>query len=81
MSSEQLKIVKVEGAPFIRDVASMGLSNVDINSKNEYYSKVRLLKTQKDEINTIKSEVNSIKTDMQDIKQLLTQILGKGTNG
>ena len=81
MSFDQIKVVKVEGAPFVRDVASMGLSNVDTNSRNEYYSKLALLKTQKNEINTIKSEIDSIKSDVQDIKQLLRQLLGKGTNG
>jgi hypothetical protein len=81
MNLDQIRVVKVEGAPYVRDVASMGLSNVDTNSRNEYYSKVALLKTQKNEINTIKSEVDAIKSDMQDIKQLLRQLLDKGTNG
>jgi cell shape-determining protein MreC len=59
----------------------MGLSNIDVASKNEYYAKLNLIKTQKEEINTIRSEVVSIKNDMQQIKELLGQLLGKGTNG
>jgi hypothetical protein len=78
---DNIESVKIEGAPFIRDVKSMGLSNIDVASKNEYYAKLNLIKTQKEEINTIRSEVVSIKNDMQQIKELLGQLLGKGTNG
>jgi hypothetical protein len=80
MNIDQLKVVKIEGAPFLRDVASMGLSNVDINSKNEYYAKVKMLKTQKEEINNIQSEVISIKNDMCEIKELLGKLISKGSN-
>lgn len=73
--------VKVEGTHFIRELGSMGLSNVDVNAKNEYYSKVRMLKTQKNEINTIKAEITSVKNDVTDIKELLKQLIGKGNNG
>lgn len=72
-----LESVKVEGTPFIRDIKSMGLSNLDSNARNEYYTKVELLKRQKSEINTIKQEIGSMKSDMQDIKELLSQLLGK----
>lgn len=73
--------VKVEGTAFVRDTKSMGLSNTDFSAKNEYYLKARLLKTQKDEINTIKSDVNSLRSDIQDIKSLLEQLMDKGRNG
>lgn len=69
--------VKVEGTNFIRDVKSMGLSNLDLTSRNEYFSKVEMMKRQKSEINTIKEEVGSMKSDIQDIKNLLSQLLGK----
>lgn len=75
-----IETVRIKDAPFMRDIKSMGLSNVDMASKNEYLSKVRMMKTQKDEINTIKSEVNSIKKDMSEIKELLGQLLSKGSN-
>ena len=55
--------------------------NTDETSKNEYIAKVRMIKTQKDEINNVKSEVSDIKSEMQEIKQLLVQLLGKGSNG
>lgn len=73
--------VKVEGTSFLRDTKSMGLSNVDFSAKNEYHLKVKLLKTQKEEINTIKSDVNSLKSDIKDIKSLLEQLMDKGRNG
>lgn len=73
--------VRVKDAPFVRDVKSMGLSNVNTAERNEYYAKVRMMKIQKDEINTIKSEVNSIKKDMSEIKELLGQLISKGSNG
>lgn len=69
--------VKVEGTAFVRDIKSMGLSNLDMTAKNEYFSKVELLKRQKSEINTIKEEVASMKDDILEIKSLLSQLLGK----
>jgi len=74
-------LVKVTGTQFIRDTKSMALINTDDASKNEYYSKARMLKTQKDEINTVKSEIKSIKDDMNDIKELMLKLLEKGQNG
>lgn len=73
--------VKVEGTSFIREVSSMGLSNLDNNAREEYYAKVRLLKTQKQEINSIKCELSDVKNDITEIKQMLAQLIGKGTNG
>jgi hypothetical protein len=77
----QIETVKVEGTNFVRELKSMGLSNLDTFSKNDYYSKVRMMKSQKDEINNIRKDVISLRTDMQDIKSLLEQLLNKGTNG
>lgn len=73
--------VKVEGTSFVRDIKSMGLSNLDLNSRNEYYSKVEMLKRQKSEINTLREEVGSLKNDLQEIKTLMSQLLGTKING
>lgn len=73
--------VKVTGTNFIRDTESMALMNTDEVAKNEYLSKVKLLKTQKDEINTVKAEIANIKEDMGEIKQLMLQLLDKNKNG
>jgi hypothetical protein len=73
--------VKVTGTNFIRDTESMALMNTDDMAKNEYLSKVRMLKTQKDEINTVKAEIANIKEDMGEIKQLMLQLLDKNKNG
>jgi len=64
-------LVKVEGTTFVRDTNTMALMNTNTAEKNEYQTKVRMLKTQKDEINTVKKEIDSIKQDMRDIKELL----------
>jgi cell shape-determining protein MreC len=70
-------LVKIEGTHLVREVSSMGLSNLDQVSKNDYYSKVQMLKTQKHEINNMKSELYSLKEDLKEIKQLLTQLIKK----
>jgi hypothetical protein len=74
-------LVKVTGTQYVRDTESMALINTDNEAKNEYLAKVRLLKTQKDEINTVKEEIASIKDDMSEIKQLMLQLLDKNKNG
>jgi hypothetical protein len=74
-------LVKVTGTNYVRDTESMALMNTDDAAKNEYLSKVRLLKTQKDEINTVKEEIAGLKDDMGEIKQLMLQLLDKNKNG
>ena len=59
----------------IRDTNSMALINTDNTERNEYYSKVRMLKTQKEEINNVKEEMANIKGDVAEIKQLLMKLL------
>lgn len=81
MSTKKAHNVKVEGTNFVRDTSTMGLSNRDFTAKNEYLMKVKLLKTQKEEINNLKSEIVSIKDDVSEIKNLLIKLLGKETNG
>lgn len=71
-------LVKVNNSTFVRDTNSMALIDTDMASKNEYLAKVRMLKTQKEEINKVKSEIADVKDDLQVIKQLMTQLLNKG---
>lgn len=68
-------LVKIEGANFVRDIKTMQLSSTDYTERNEYHLKVRLLKTQKQEINKLNDELLSIKNDMLDIKQLLAELI------
>ena len=68
-------LVKVNGSNMVRDTQSMALINTDNNEKNEYYSKVRLLQNQKNEINNVKAEMANIKDDVTEIKQLLMKLL------
>lgn len=72
-----MSLVKVTGTQFIRDTGSMALINTDEVGKNDYLSKVRMMKAQKDEINTVKAEIAGIKDDMQEIKQLMLKLLDK----
>lgn len=80
-SLKSISSVKVEGTSFVREISSMGLSNMDTISKDEYHNKVRLLKSQKQEINTIRSELSDVKNDITEIKEMLSQLIGKGSNG
>jgi predicted ATPase with chaperone activity len=73
-------LVKVNNSTFVRDTNSMALIDTDMASKNEYLAKVRMLQTQKEEINKVKSEIADVKGDLQVIKQLMTQLLSKGSN-
>jgi archaellum component FlaC len=74
-------LVEVENSKFVRDTKSMALLNKDNAARDEYYSKVRMMSKQKEEINNIKMEISSIKNDVNDIKDLLKQLIGKGGNG
>lgn len=73
--------VEVKDSKFIRDTKSMALINKDNSARDEYYAKVKMMKLQKEEINRLKTEMSELKTDMHDIKDLLRQLLGKGSNG
>lgn len=73
--------VKVSGTNFIRDINSMAIINTDNSEKNEYYAKQKLLQNQKVELNIIRSEIDDIKIDVSDIKQLLLQLINKGSHG
>lgn len=76
-----MPLVKVNNTNFIRDTKSMALINTDDTARNEYYAKVQMLRTQKQEINNVRKEIDDIKNDMSEIKQLVLQLLGKGSNG
>jgi predicted RNase H-like nuclease (RuvC/YqgF family) len=56
----------------------MGLSNTNTAEKNEYYSKLRMVTAQKEEINKLKSDINNMKDDVYEIKDLLRQLIEKG---
>ena len=73
--------VKITGTNFIRDINSMAIISTDTAEKNEYYAKQKLLQNQKVELNSIRSEIDDIKIDVSDIKQLLLQLINKGSHG
>jgi hypothetical protein len=70
-------LVNIPGTNLMRDTESMALINLDNTEKNEYYSKLKLLQNQKEQINTVKEEINGLKDEIGDIKQLLKQLLDK----
>jgi hypothetical protein len=70
-------LVKVTGTNLVRDTSSMALINTDSESKNEYYNKLRMMKIQKEEINSVKTEIETIKQDMADIKTMMAKLLEK----
>jgi DNA repair exonuclease SbcCD ATPase subunit len=73
-------LVKVPGTSFVRDTDSMGLINTNVTEKNEYLNKVRMMATQKEEINKVKSEIVEIKDDLKELKSMMAQLLSKGSN-
>ena len=73
--------VNVKDGNYLRDINSMALINNDQKSKQEYYEKSRVLKSQKEEINNLKNDLTSVKEDVRELKNLIIQLLGKETNG
>mgnify|MGYP003704602755 CR=1 FL=1 len=68
-----METVKVTGTNFVRDINTRALINTDEVAKNDYYSKVRMLKNQKDEINKVKSDIDSVKEDVSENTKSLQQ--------
>jgi hypothetical protein len=75
-----MSFVKVTGTSMIRDTNSMGLINTNAAEKNEYFNKVRMMATQKEEINKVKSEIAEVKADLKELKFMVAQLLNKGSN-
>jgi len=55
----------------------MAIMNTDVGEKNEYYNKVKLLKSQKEQINKMNGEIAELKNDIGEIKSLMRQLLDK----
>jgi hypothetical protein len=72
-----MSLVRVTGTNFVRDTNSMAILPTDNTEKNEYYNKLRVIKSQKEEINRLKTEINGIRSDVGEIKGLLQQLIGK----
>ena len=72
-----MSFVKVTDSSFIRDTRSMALINTNSSEKEEYYNRARVLKNQKEQINTMSEEIQSVKSEMGEIKHLLQQLLSK----
>lgn len=74
-----MAIVKVTDSKFVRDTKSMALINTDVTEKNEYIAKVRMLQSQKSEINNIRdefrNELSELNKEIQELKDILLKIL------
>jgi len=70
-------LVKVNDSNFIRDTNSRALINQDYAARDEYQAKVKMLTTQKTEINRIDTEIGQMKQDLSEIKNLLIQLNSK----
>jgi uncharacterized coiled-coil DUF342 family protein len=73
-------LVKVPNTPFVRDTESMALINTDTAAQEEYYSKVRIIQNQKQEINTVRTEIDEVRNQLEEIKNLVAKLLDKGSN-
>lgn len=73
--------VQVTGTTFYRDTTSMALINNDVAGLEEYKAKRKFAENQKQEINNVRKEMESIKCEVSEIKDLVRQLLNKGTNG
>ena len=72
-----MSLVKVNNTNFVRDTESMAMINVDNNAKNEYYEKVRLAKSQKEQINKMNADISDLRDDIGQIKQLIQLLVNK----
>ena len=72
-----MSLVKVNNTNFVRDTESMAIINVDNVSKNEYYEKVRLAKSQKEQINKMNADISDLRNDIGQIKQLIQLLVNK----
>jgi K+/H+ antiporter YhaU regulatory subunit KhtT len=61
----------------IRDTESMALIMQDNRAKEEYYSKLQIIKNQKEQINMVTKEIADIRSDMDELKQLMKQLLDR----
>lgn len=74
-------LVKVTGTNYVRDTSSMALLNSDKKGLDDYMKRRSVFESQRNEINNIKDEINGIKSDVTEIKDLMRQLLEKGSNG
>lgn len=72
-----MSLISVTGTSFVRDISSMGLSNINPKEREEYYEKLRIIESQKSDLNNVRSEIDNLKSDITEIKQLLIKLMDK----
>ena len=72
-----MSLIKVNNTNFVRDTESMAIINTDNTARNEYYEKVRLAKSQKEQINKMNADISDLRNDIGQIKQLIQLLVNK----
>lgn len=72
-----MALVKVDDSTFVRDTKTRALINTDYAARDEYFSKVKMLNANKNQINKLNDEVVELKTELSEIKDLLKQLILK----
>ena len=68
-------IVQTEDRNYVRDTASMLLSNVNQSERDAYYNRRTVFRKQKQAINNLQNEVSEMKSELSEIKELLKIII------
>ena len=55
------ELIKIPDTNLVRDTKSMALINTDETARNEYFSKVQMMRVQKQEINKVNTYVTSVR--------------------
>ena len=72
-----MALVKVDDSTIVRDTKTRALINNENASRDEYYSKFKMLSTHKSEINKLNNDVIGLKSELSEIKELMKQLLTK----
>ena len=64
-------IVQTEDRNYVRDTASLLLSNVNQSERDAYYNRRTVFRKQKQAINNLQNEVSEMKSELSEIKELL----------
>ena len=72
-----MALVKVNDSPFVRDTKSRALINQDYAARDEYRAKVKMMTSNKNEINKLNNEITDMKSELSEIKDLMKQLLLK----
>ena len=76
-----MTLVRIPNTSLVREVESKALINRDSNELQSYLQRRKMMESQKNELNNVRSEIDNLKQDITEIKELMIQLLNKGSNG